>query len=58
MSRPVSVEEEVLVYEDCSRAVYTVVSLGHAQHCTLAPTSPRREVGEARSNQSAGHAEP
>ena len=57
-SRPVSVEDEVLVDEDCSRAAYTVASLGHGQHYTLAPTSPRREVGQARSNQSAGHAEP
>ena len=43
--------------ESCSmRMVSSLCSL--IQHCTLAPTSSRWEVGLARSNQSAGHALP
>lgn len=47
--RPVSVEEECLALEECG-----LLRLPHVQHSALAPTSPRREVGSARSNQSAG----
>lgn len=47
--RPVSGEEEILVPEKCGLLRFPLF-----QHGTLAPTSPRREVGMARSNQSAG----
>lgn len=51
--RPVLVEEEILVPEKCGLLRFPLF-----QHGTLAPTSPRREVGMARSNQSAGQGMP
>lgn len=46
--RLVSVEEEILVLED-----FGLLRPPNIQHITLAPTSFRREVGMAHSNQSA-----
>lgn len=51
--RPVSVEEKILVPEKCR-----LLWLQLFQHSTLAPASPRWEVGMARSNQSAGQSMP
>ena len=50
-----SVEKEVLVHEDCGELWPLTCDV---QLCTLAPTSPRRDIGQAQSNQSAGHAKP
>ena len=46
-------EGGILVHEVC-RELWLLAD----KYCTLAPTSPRREVGLVRSNQSAGHANP